>query len=199
MAKTQVGHGQKPQMTDKQRMFVAEYMTNGYNATQAAIKAGYSKKVAQAQGARLIKQPLIARALKKLMGDALHKKGLEREAILEKVSQNLHRNLRDLADEKGIIVSNMNDIPERAYAYIDGFEVRQIFGQDGEVVGQTIKIKLSPNASVQDMAMKFIGAYAPEKHETKHSIDWDALCTPSQEISPMEQKLKAIEAQAQES
>lgn len=42
-------------LTRKQQVFCQEYMANGYNATQAAIKAGYSKKTAYSIGQRLLK------------------------------------------------------------------------------------------------------------------------------------------------
>lgn len=37
-------------LTQKQQIFVKEYVTNGFNATQAAISAGYSKKNADVIG-----------------------------------------------------------------------------------------------------------------------------------------------------
>lgn len=43
-------------LTRKQQVFCQEYMANGYNATQAAIKAGYSKKTAYSIGQRLLKK-----------------------------------------------------------------------------------------------------------------------------------------------
>lgn len=42
-----------PELTEKQRRFVAEYLID-LNATQAAIRAGYSAKTANEQGARLL-------------------------------------------------------------------------------------------------------------------------------------------------
>ena len=43
-------------MTDKQARFVAEYLVD-CNATQAAIRAGYSKKTAYSIGQRLMRDP----------------------------------------------------------------------------------------------------------------------------------------------
>ncbi len=40
-------------MTDKQRRFIEEYAVD-FNATAAAIRAGYSEKTARSQGARLL-------------------------------------------------------------------------------------------------------------------------------------------------
>jgi len=41
-------------LTEKQKRFVAEYIKD-YNATQAAIRAGYSEQTAYSQGNRLLK------------------------------------------------------------------------------------------------------------------------------------------------
>jgi phage terminase small subunit len=41
-------------MNSKQQAFVEAYCCNGFNATQAAITAGYSEKTAKSQGGRLL-------------------------------------------------------------------------------------------------------------------------------------------------
>lgn len=45
-------------LTEKQKRFADEYITSG-NATQAAIKAGYSKKTAQVIGAENLSKPMV--------------------------------------------------------------------------------------------------------------------------------------------
>lgn len=50
-------------LTDQQRSFVAEYLKDN-NATQAAIRAGYSKKTANEQGARLLAKLVLRRPLR---------------------------------------------------------------------------------------------------------------------------------------
>ena len=42
--------GQDVKLTDKQEAFILAYLSNGRNATKAAIQAGYSDKQAQAMG-----------------------------------------------------------------------------------------------------------------------------------------------------
>ncbi|MGK9173247.1 terminase small subunit [Yokenella regensburgei] len=49
-------------LTAQQRLFVAEYLKDR-NATQAAIRAGYSKKTANEQGARLLAKVSVAQAI----------------------------------------------------------------------------------------------------------------------------------------
>lgn len=49
-------------LNDKQRRFVDEYLVDS-NATQAAIRAGYSAKTAGSQGHDLLKHPEISQAI----------------------------------------------------------------------------------------------------------------------------------------
>lgn len=49
-------------MNDKQKRFVAEYLID-FNATQAAIRSGYSEKTARSQGQRLLTNVDIKKAI----------------------------------------------------------------------------------------------------------------------------------------
>lgn len=53
----------KKKLTPKQDKFIKEYLVNGYNATQAAIKAGYSKHAARAIATKLLTNTYIKAAL----------------------------------------------------------------------------------------------------------------------------------------
>nr|DAW66804.1 MAG TPA: Terminase small subunit [Caudoviricetes sp.] len=57
-------------LTPKQKAFCDEYLANGYNGTQAALKVGYSKKTAYSIAGENLKKPeikaYIAEAKKKL-------------------------------------------------------------------------------------------------------------------------------------
>jgi phage terminase small subunit len=52
----------QPPLTPKQRRFVAEYLID-LNATQAAIRTGYSRKTAHNQGWRLLQSATIKAAV----------------------------------------------------------------------------------------------------------------------------------------
>jgi len=51
-------------LTSKQKRFCEEYLVD-FNATKAAIRAGYSKKTAQAIGAENLTKPVISDFIKK--------------------------------------------------------------------------------------------------------------------------------------
>lgn len=89
------------ELTSKQDAFVKEYILNGGNATQAAIKAGYSEKTAQKMGSENLSKPLIKDYLEK------HRKSLEKSHIWNKekkleILQSIAANgIRDVVDKDG--------------------------------------------------------------------------------------------------
>ena len=54
-------------LTSKQEVFVREYAIDK-NATQAAIRAGYSEKTAQEQGSRLLSNVMVVKAIEDTQG-----------------------------------------------------------------------------------------------------------------------------------
>ena len=61
-------HSVTPKLTAKQMRFCEEYLID-FNATQAAIRAGYSKKTAKEIGCENLTKPNIAGYLAELRGE----------------------------------------------------------------------------------------------------------------------------------
>lgn len=57
-------------LTDKQTLFISEYLIS-FNATQAAIKAGYSEKTACSMGAENLRKPHIKEHIQKRLNEML--------------------------------------------------------------------------------------------------------------------------------
>lgn len=70
-------------LTPKQQLFVKEYLVD-LNATQAAIRAGYSKKTANEQGARLLANVSIQEALQEAMSKRAEKVEITAEQVLQR-------------------------------------------------------------------------------------------------------------------
>ncbi len=66
------GRLEKLQLTAKQLRFVLAYVTNGCNATKAAIAAGYNTNSARQIGAENLSKPVIRQALDELTADKVH-------------------------------------------------------------------------------------------------------------------------------
>ena len=73
-------------LTPKKIMFAREYIVD-LNATQAAIRSGYSKKTAASQGERLLRDVDIARLVQENMDARSQKTGITAELVLSRVNR----------------------------------------------------------------------------------------------------------------
>lgn len=71
-------------LTPKQQRFVQEYLID-FNATQAAIRAGYSTKTAQVIGAENLTKPMVAAEIQRLGGKTAAKLDISREWIMQEL------------------------------------------------------------------------------------------------------------------
>ena len=73
-------------LNPKQRAFTVEYMKDK-NATQAAIRAGYSKKTAYSQGFDLLKKPEVQQAIEEMEKKAQARAGITVEKIVDRINK----------------------------------------------------------------------------------------------------------------
>ncbi len=73
-------------LTAKQQRFVDEYLID-LNATQAAIRAGYSKKTAQVQSARLLSNVMVSAAVAKGMKSRSTRTGITQDMVLRELAK----------------------------------------------------------------------------------------------------------------
>lgn len=69
-------------MTVKQQRFADEYIISG-NATQAAIKAGYSKKTSHITGHENLKKPNIAQYIEQRLNELKSEKVADQQEVME--------------------------------------------------------------------------------------------------------------------
>jgi phage terminase small subunit len=69
-------------MNSKQQAFVEAYCCNGFNATQAAITAGYSERSAEMTGSRLMSKDKISSAVEAFKAKACKKALVTTEDIV---------------------------------------------------------------------------------------------------------------------
>jgi phage terminase small subunit len=87
----------KRKLTDKQERFCLEYVVDS-NATQAAIRAVYSKKTSQQQSTRLLLNVLVSKKILELQNATAIKQGIKREDVIKDIKEmaEIHRQLRVL-------------------------------------------------------------------------------------------------------
>lgn len=77
-------------LTDKQQRFVAEYLID-LNATQAAIRAGYSEKTAPAQASRLLINVNVAAAIQAAIKQRSERTQVDADYVLRTIVDTIER------------------------------------------------------------------------------------------------------------
>ena len=84
-------------MTKKQKRFVEEYLVD-LNATQAAIRAGYSPDSAGAIGCELLKKPDIRAHIDTEMANLSKRTGVNQERVIRELAKVAFVNMSDVVD-----------------------------------------------------------------------------------------------------
>lgn len=154
-------------LTDRQQRFVDEYLID-LNATQAAIRSGYSARTAQEQSSVLLSKPMIAEAVARAKAERSKRIGLTQDRVLEELAAIGFAKMSDFASWSGGSVSlkssEDDEIDTRAVA-----EVKQTASQFGNNVG----IKLHDKVATLKLLGQHIGMFADKVEHTGR--DGDAI------------------------
>ena len=154
-------------LTPKQERFVAEYLID-LNATQAAIRAGYSEKTAQQQGSRLLLNVKVQEAIAKGQNKTAAKLEITKERIVEELAKIGFSNMLDYmrAGTDGdpyLDFSSLTREQAAALAEVTVEDFKDGRGEDARDV-RRIKFKLhDKKGALVDLA-KMLG-FMVEKHE----------------------------------
>jgi len=120
-------------LTPKQSRFVAEYLIDS-NATQAAIRAGYSQKTASSQGERLLRNVEIAAAVGVKQDQQLAKLEITAERVLQELARIAFVDVRAFYRDDGTL-KQMTELEADAAAAIAQFDVlkQNVTSGDGQL------------------------------------------------------------------
>lgn len=157
------------ELTPKQKIFVSEYLLD-LNATQAAIRAGYSKKTANEQAARLLANVSVSSHLKTLMDERAEKTKIDAEWVIKRLAQDATADVADLYDENGNL-RQVSDWPmvwrTGLVAGIETVQERIGTDPDGKPEFATVrKVRLADRTKLLELVGKHVdvGAFR-ERHE----------------------------------
>lgn len=132
----------KKQLTPKQQAFVNEYLID-LNATQAAIRAGYSKKTAGSQGQRLLMNVEIQAALSKAQDKRAERAEINADYVLNRLVEIDQMDVLDILCEDGSL-KPVSDWPKVWRTYISGIDLSELYESNGNervLMGMLKKIK----------------------------------------------------------
>ena len=87
-------------LTPKQQRFVEEYLID-LNATQAAIRAGYSEKTAQQMGSENLLKPVVAKAIQEASDARQERTQVDADYVLKRLVEIDQMDVLDIMDDNG--------------------------------------------------------------------------------------------------
>lgn len=163
-------------LTDKQEMFCNEYLVD-LNATQAAIRSGYSNDTAAVIGCENLIKPNIQARIVELKAKRLKRIELSQDDVLRVWKNAISFDVRKLFNDDGSLkkLSELDDETALAISSIDYDDVRL----GNKVVGKTTKVKTLDKLKAGDSIAKYLGMYEidneQKKSETNVNFDWSKL------------------------
>lgn len=151
------------ELTPKQARFVDEYLID-LNATQAAIRAGYSKKTAGVIGDENLKKPYIQEFIRERMKAREKRTEITQDRVLQELARIAFFDIRRLYAEDGSL-KRPDQLDDEAAAVLAGVDVvemaggAQLGGEDGvsHVPMFTKKAKVFDKTAALTLAMRHLG------------------------------------------
>lgn len=158
-------------MTKKQKRFCEEYLID-LNATQAAIRAGYSPGTAGAIGAENLTKPEIQRAVAKAMAERSRRTGVNAERVVLELAKIAFVNVgnvidatdatlktdadpEDLAAIQSIKVKDMGDMGiEREIRMADKLKALELLGRHLGMFNDKIRLDAKLNTGKLDSILE---------------------------------------------
>lgn len=158
-------------LTPKQTAFVEEYLKD-LNATQAAIRAGYSEKTAGQIGEQNLKKLEVKKAIDLALQERSKRTKIDADWLLTRLAEEADADIADLYDEATGALKPVHKWPKIfRQGLVAGMDVNQL-SVDGQSVGEVVKIKLADRNAKLKMIGEHIGVQAFKAQlEHKHTFE----------------------------
>lgn len=162
-------------LNPRQERFVAEYLVD-LNATQAAIRAGYSPKTAKEQGARLLTNVHIQQAVQERRQQHQANTGLTVERVLLEAMRLAFFDIRKLTDADGNPIP-INQLDDDTAAAIQGLELvtERVRGDNEGVETVVRKYKIADKNAAVERLFKHLGLFQKDNDQNNPAKALQAL------------------------
>jgi phage terminase small subunit len=124
-------------LTDRQRRFVDEYLVD-LNATQAAIRAGYSPRTARQIGDENLSKPYLSDEISRALAERSRRTGVNQDRVLLEMARIGFANIADVAAlAEGAVLA---DVSEDDMAAVQSVRVRRVPTENGEIVEREVRM-----------------------------------------------------------
>ena len=155
-------------MTKKQKRFVEEYLID-LNATQAAIRAGYSPDTAKSIGSENLTKPDIQARIAKAMAERSKRTGVNADRVVTELAKIAFVNASDVIDADTATLKP--DVAPEDTAAIQSVKIKT-FGEDG----LEREIKMADKLKALELLGKHLGMFKDKVelsgiNEEKNKLD----------------------------
>lgn len=168
------------ELTARQSRFVDEYLLEP-NATQAAIKAGYSRKGANTAAARLLANVRIKAVLQQRMDQRADRTQIDADYVLHRLHTIDQLDIIDILDDAGN-VRPLRDWPKAWRQSITAADLHEM--QAGDVMTVVRKIKWPDKLKTLELIGKHVSVRAFEAEKESASDDMATALTQIAEKLP---------------
>ena len=141
-------------MTKKQKLFVEEYLID-LNATQAAIRAGYSPDSAKEIGCENLTKPNIRACIDKAMAERSKRTGINQDRILQELAKLAFVNPADVIDFDEATVKS--DAAKEDLACIQSVRTKTMSSDKGDMIER--EVKLCDKKAALELLGKHLGMF----------------------------------------
>lgn len=153
------------ELTEQQKKFCREYMKD-FNGTQAAIRAGYSKKSAQEHGRRLLTNMGVQKLLKELQAKNAEKDETLADEIVAELKKIMRCDIKNFLDS-GNSVKDISQLPSELSTCVESIKKTETEFGDEERGGTktSIQFKLHSKMDAIEKLAKYVGLYEADNKQ----------------------------------
>lgn len=151
-------------LTDKQQRFVEEYLID-LNATQDAIRAGYSVKTADRIGPELLGKTCVLNEIEKAKAERSKRTGVTADRVIKELAKITFVNAKDIIDFKN--ASIIEDANDDDLAVVQSVKIKTSFGN---VNTEEREIKLADKQKALELLGKHLGMFSDINVNMKNGI-----------------------------
>lgn len=144
-------------LSPKQKLFVEQYLVD-LNATQAAIRSGFSPKTAVKQGSRLLTKVDVQAAIQSAMAKRESRTEITQDRVLQEYARIAFFDVRKLVGEDGTPLP-LKDLDEDIARAVVGLDVVRTGGDGDASPGVVLKYKLADKKGALDSCARHLGMF----------------------------------------
>ena len=160
------------ELTDRQRLFVSEYLADPeFNASSAAKKVGY-KHPGQAAG-KLLANPKVMSLIGKELRSRSEALKITAERVLLELGRIGFANPQEMFSKEGVLL-DITEMPEEIARSISSIKVKTHTNDDGEMESATTEVRFWNKGQALELIAKHLGMM-DERIHMEHEVGPDFL------------------------